>query len=188
MQYADIDDSACDGSSNISLDSTSTGTNDGTCWLFPSLSFTISPTSVSLNLTSPTFTTTATNTLTVTARAEFGYTLTAYETGVLTHTAYPSKTIDDWTGIHPTGSAWSSTCIAASECGFGYNTSDADIGMSTNYSAFAGLLDAPGDAVASSSGPVTGEATTITYRSSVSAIQAAGPYQTTIIYIVTPQF
>ena len=188
VQYADIDDSACDGSSNISLDSTSTGTNDGTCWLFPSLSFTISPTSVSLNLTSPTFTTTATNTLTVTARAEFGYTLTAYETGVLTHTAYPSKTIDDWTGIHPTGSAWSSTCIAASECGFGYNTSDADIGMSTNYSAFAGLLDAPGDAVASSSGPVTGEATTITYRSSVSAIQAAGPYQTTIIYIVTPQF
>ena len=194
VQYADIDDSACDGAStNISLDSTSTGSNDGACWLFPSLSFTISSTSVSLNLTSPTFSTTTTNTLTVTARAEFGYSLTAYETDVLKHTADPSKTIVNYTdggaATYSTPTTWTTTCISdANKCGFGYNTNDADISQfqANEYAPFS--QTAPGDAVASSTGPVTGEATTITYRSSVSAIQEAGPYQTTIIYIVTPQF
>ncbi|MDP3986035.1 MAG: LamG-like jellyroll fold domain-containing protein [Candidatus Veblenbacteria bacterium] len=196
VQYAAIYDSGCDGSSTyISLDNTSSDGdgNNGTCWLFPSLSFTLSSTSASLDLNSAnTFTTTASTTLTVTARSAFGYQGYAKQTDNLRHTADAGITIADWTGTNASPTVFNETCIAnGAKCGWGYNTNDAGLTQfvdSTYYAGFVQSTTGPGDIVATASGPVSSDATIITYRASVAMTQAAGPYQTTVVYIVTPQF
>ena len=193
VTYAHISNSGCAGSStNISLENTSTdGGNNGSCWLFPSLSFTLDAASKSLDLNSVnTFTATATTTLTVSTTATFGYNLTAYETDNMRHTAYSSVTISDWAGTNAVPTVWTGTCIDNTQCGWGYNTGDADLTQfaANEYAGFVGSSQAPGDIVAKSTAPVTNDATTITYRASVLATQSAGPYKTTIIYIVTPEF
>jgi hypothetical protein len=193
VTYAHISNSGCDGSStNISLENTSTDNgNNSACWLFPSLSFTLDAASKSLDLNSVnTFTATATTTLTVSTSATFGYNLTAYETDNMRHTAYSSVTISDWAGTNAVPTVWTGTCIDNTQCGWGYNTGDADLTQfaANEYAGFVGSSQAPGDIVAKSTAPVTNDATTITYRTSVLATQSAGPYKTTIIYIVTPQF
>lgn len=190
IEYATISNSGCDGSStNITVNRTSTDDgNNGSCWLFPNLSLTIDSTSATLALNAGnSYTNTATSTLTVTAAAQFGYRLTAYATGLMTHTN-ATDTIADWGGTNASPTTWTTTCVGASACGFGYSTDDADLTQfsSTKYAAFT--QTAPGDLVAQSSGPATNEATVITYRASVSNVQPAGTYQTVVHYILTPEF
>ncbi len=188
VEYATITNSGCDGSSTyISLNDTSTdGGNNGSCWLFVSLSFTLDSTSKSLTLNSGnTYTNTATSTLTVSTTGVFGYQITAFETGLLTA---GSNTISDWSGTNATPTTWTGTCSGSSQCGFGYSTNDSDLSQfsSTKYAGFT--QTGPGDIVAQANAPVTNDATTITYRASVTNLQAAGVYQTTVRYVVTPQF
>ncbi|MDZ4229739.1 MAG: hypothetical protein U1C53_01240, partial [Candidatus Veblenbacteria bacterium] len=94
------------------------------------------------------------------------------------------------TNASPT--VFNETCIAnGAKCGWGYNTNDAGLTQfvdSTYYAGFVQSTTGPGDIVATASGPVSSDATIITYRASVAMTQAAGPYQTTVVYIVTPQF
>ncbi len=191
VTYAEIRDSGCEtGTTNISLNNTSTETNgnNGSCWLFPSLSFTLNSISVSMPLTFPNFTNTATTTLTISTAAASGYSLTAFENDVLTHTD-TSTFIDDWSGSNASPTVWTGNCISNSQCGFGYNTNDADLTQFVDSTYYAGFASAgPGDVVARSTGPVTNDVTTITYKTSASNIQKAGTYQNTIFYIVTPQF
>lgn len=196
VTYAHIDDSGCaGGTTNISLNTTSTDNldNDYTCWLFPSLSFTLSDTSVSMNLVGPTWTNTASTTATVSSRSEFGYQLTAYITDLLRHTIAGGITIPNYTdggsATYANPTTWTTTCVSdTNKCGFGYNTNDADISQfaANEFAPFS--QTAPGDAVASSASDVVGEAITLSYRTSVSLVQQAGSYLTTIIYILTPQF
>ena len=88
------------------------------------------------------------------------------------------------------GRIWSSTCIAASKCGFGYRTNDTDLTQFATSTLYAGFTSStPGSNVASSStGPVTNDATTITYRMSIDTSKPAGNYSTTIIYLAVPVF
>lgn len=163
--------------------------NNGSCWLFPSLSLTISPLSLSLSLgDSNTFTQNATNTLTVSTNATFGYNAYAYATDLLRKIAGTSTTIANWTGTNASPTAWTTTCIDSATCGFGYNTNDADLTQfdSTKYAGFT--TSTPGDVVSQATATTTNEATTITYRASVDRSQEAGDYQTTIRYIVAPRF
>ncbi|MEX2144839.1 MAG: hypothetical protein WD712_00450, partial [Candidatus Spechtbacterales bacterium] len=195
VQYTNIQDSGCGGSTtNISLDDSSTeSTNvDNTCWLFPDASFTLNAVSVSLDLNSGnTFTSTNTSTLTVASQSEFGYDMYAYETQLLTRDG-GSETIQDFQGTYAAPENWVSTCTAdANDCGWGYNTDDTSIGFGSNYARFASAASAPGDIVADSAVDVTVGSEvvhTITYKSSVDAIQAAGNYLTTIVYILVPKF
>lgn len=191
VEYAHLEDSGCDGSSTyISLNGTSADGdgNNGSCWLFPSLSFVLSSTSASLGLDEAnTFTTTATTGLTVTARAQAGFQCYAYQTDNLRHSDTVT-TIADWAGTNASPTTWTGNCIDNSECGWGYSTNDAGLTQfsSTKYAGFT--TTAPGEVVAISTGPVTADATTITYKASVSRSQAAGLYQTIVRYIVVPQF
>ena len=132
-------------------------------------------------------TATTTNLLTVTTTATFGYEITAYQTQLLTH-ANAVTTIPDWTGTSGSPTVWTGTCAGASECGWGYNSTDIDLGFTDNtyYAAFT--TSTPGNVVSDATSSVTGATTTITYRSSVSNVQSAGVYETTIRYIITPQF
>ena len=152
-----------------------------------SLAFSIDAISRSLSLTNAnTFTATTSNILTATSTPN-GYDVTAYQTQQLTHQNLVI-TIPDWTGTSGSPTVWTATCSGGSECGWGYNTNDADIGFGANYAAFAPVGDAPGDVVASAASDVSADVTTITYRTSASLIQEAGNYLTTIIYILTPTF
>lgn len=163
--------------------------NNGSCWLFPSLSLSISPLSINLSLgDTNTFSQNATNTLTVTTNATFGYNAYAYATDLLRKIAGTSTTIANWTGTNASPTAWTTTCIGSATCGFGYNTNDADLTQfdSTKYAGFT--TSTPGDIVAQATATTTNEITTMTYRASVDRSQEAGDYQTTIRYIIAPRF
>ncbi|MDO8601736.1 MAG: hypothetical protein Q7R62_01210 [bacterium] len=192
IQHVTVKDSGCVASSTyISVsyaDSVDRG-NNGFCWLFPSLSFTISPLSINLALgEANTFTANATNTLTISTNGSLGYSLTAYETAPLTRQS-DTTTISDWTGTNTTPTTWTTTCADSSTCGFGYNTDDADLTQfSVNKFAAFTTSTNPGDEVAKSTAAVTDETVVMTYRASVSRAQTAGDYETTIRYIVAPKF
>jgi len=144
-----------------------------------------------MNLTGPTWTNTASTTATISSRSEFGYKLTAYITDLLKHVVNPAVNIPNWTGTNAAPTVFDETCVANSaKCGWGYNTNDADLTQftSTKYAGFVTSASAPGEIVAQSASDVTNDATIITYRTSVGVSQQSGEYQTTIIYIVTPQF
>jgi hypothetical protein len=191
ITYASVKDSGCVATSTyitVSIADSIDRGNNGFCWLFPSLSFTISPLSVNLSLNeSNTFTNSGTNTLTVSTNGEFGYNVTAYADSLMTRIG-TATTIANWTGTNAAPTVWTTSCIASATCGFGYNTDDADLTQFTS-TKFAGFTTStPGEVVATDSAQVTGDATVMTYRSSVDLSQAAGDYQTTIRYIVTPAF
>jgi len=189
LSHTHIHDAGCDVSStNISLNSTNENvSNNDDCWAFQSLSFTLDAVSKNMSLTAGnTFTATTSSLLTVTTNSAFGYQVKAYETSLLT---YGSETIANWAGTNATPTTWPGTCIDDTECGFGYNTNDADLSQFTDSTYYAGFITtAPGDVVASDTGPVTSDQTTITYKTSVGNTQAAGTYETTIIYIAIPEF
>jgi len=190
VTYASVLDGGCASTStNITVQGSINRGNNDFCWLFPTLGFSLDAVSKSLNLNAGnSFTTTATTILTVTSTSEFGYEVTAFQTDNLRNTGVTGLTISDWGGTNAAPTVWTGTCQGASECGWGYNTNDADLSQfaATEYAAF--VTSTPGDVVAKSTIAISGDVTTITYRSSVSATQPAGTYQTTIRYIVTPQF
>ena len=132
-------------------------------------------------------TATTSNLLTVTVTGALGYDLTAYQTQQLTH-QNAVTTIPDWTGTSGSPTVWTGTCSGASECGWGYNSTDVDLGFTDNtyYAAFT--TSTPGNTVADATSSVTDATTTITYRASVSNTQAAGTYETVIRYILTAEF
>jgi len=204
ITYADISNSGCTfDSTDIDLNNSINSGNNGPCWLFPSLTFSISASSTSLDLTGATLTDTAQSVLTVTADAQFGYRINAFETQLLTS---GSDTIVDFQGSYETPDNWENTCTqdSANMCGFGFTTDDdvlagadpdrfvvADGGTCTTapcYAAFAPIADAPGDIVGDASVSVENDSTIITYRASVAGTQASGTYQNVVVYIVTAQF
>ena len=214
ISYADIANSGCTfDSTDIDVNNSINSGNNGPCWLFPSLTFSISATSTALNLTGATLTDTVQSVLTVTADAQFGYRINAFETQLLTS---GSDTIQDFEGDDGGGTHgsyeepddWGSTCVSggANFCGFGYTTDDDSLptgdtdrfvvpdgticagGSSACYAAFAPIADAPGDIVGDSSVSVENDSTIITYRASVDGTQEPGTYQNVVVYIATAQF
>jgi hypothetical protein len=142
--------------------------------------------------------------LNVTSASQFGYRINAYETQLMTRVG-GAETIPDFPGSYEAPDNWESTCNSGGSafCGFGFTTDDAALpgpdpdrfttatGVCTTapcYAAFAPLADAPGDIVGDLSTSIENDLTIITYRVSVGFTQTVGQYQTTVIYIATPQF
>ena len=128
------------------------------------------------------------STLTTTTNSSTGYVIYTYSTQLMTMGGF---TIPDWTGTNS-----SPTAFGNGSFGFGYTTDDASLtggtaDRFTNGGAkYAGFVHSgPGDPVADrTSGPVSSQTDTVTYRLAASSSQAAGTYTTTIVYVCSVTF
>jgi hypothetical protein len=173
------------------------------CGVLKGLEVAISGTSIAFgNLdTSNNFSATAgtqTN-ITVTTSATSGYIVTAWETQLMTCSdagACASQTIPNFTyGTYADPQAWNSLYCKdnSNYCGFGFTSSDTSVGGSNRYNGATEYTFFPTD----SSAPVrvmdygslvSSQSFLITYRISTSLTQRPGPYGTTIVYVITPQY
>jgi hypothetical protein len=186
---------AVDNASNTSSVYSSNGQD-----VLPTISFTLGSTTLTFAGLNDNNNRTDSKTLTLTTstNAYGGYVVRQYATGLLTN---GSDTIPLFqAGSYASPAAWpGSFCTTGVNCGYGYTSSDTTIQGSnkfstgTLYAAFA--TAAFGDIVADhttnvtgATGPVTGEAFTITHKVSVDALQKAKTYQTEVLYIVTGTF
>ncbi len=171
--------------------------------ILPSLSFTLSSSSVTFNHLNAanSFTDTKTTTLTVSTDAFNGYVVRLFKTGPLTSTLNPLNTIGDFNGgTYAAPGNWGS-----GNTGFGYTSNDTTIqganifnnspcpggGSPSCYAPFSNT--GPGDIVADhtstvSGTPITSEQFTITYKVQTSALQPPGPYTTSLVYTIIPQY
>lgn len=159
------------------------------------LSFRLDAASVSLGELAPIndFTGQATSTFLVSTNFYRGYQINAQTAQPLTHTLLTDQRIEDWAGTNANPLPWDKECAADKNfCGFGYRTSDNDLGGGpadrfAGRSYFAGFNHFQGDPVADHRGPVD-EKIEIVYRVSVDDKQASGQYGTTVLYVVSVNF
>jgi len=165
----------------------------------PSVSFTVSPSTVTFNhlKASNSYTDTQTTTLTTSTNAYGGYIVRAYNSSLLL--ASNGSTIGMFTGgTYASPDAW-----LGGDTGFGYTSNDALVQGVNKFSpaTCAGggappcyvpfTLTAPGDIVADHATGVLGTAIAsepfiLTYRVTTTATQAASNYKTATVYSVTP--
>lgn len=131
-----------------------------------------------------------TTTLTTSTNAYNGYTIYGKEDQALTSSV---GTISDFASPNSAPTTWSGT-------GFGYNTSDTNLGGSGGTSRFSGSKYAGftqssstnGDPVADDPGPllspVSNETFTVSYRVTTNSTTKAGTYKNTIIYTIVPVY
>ena len=169
----------------------------------PSISFSFdTPTVTFTNLGTPAWTDTKETKITTQTNAKNGYSVQAYVLQLLTQLAPPNDTIDGWSGTYATPASWAGNCVANSQCGFGYTSSDPDIttdsrgnmyNSGANYCAYS--QSSPGDVVADNNGPTINgsrglidQVFTLTHKVSVNQNQTAGQYQTTLMLMVTANY
>lgn len=155
--------------------------------------FTISDTTIDLGELTVGSHNTASNILTITTGGASGYTVYAYEINPLRHengsTIIPDTTCNAGTCTHTTAQIWTTTTIP----GFGFNaagtTVPADFVDSTYFRQFANREAGEAmQAVMSSSNIGDSDQATITYKAGISGSQAAGSYQTGIVYVAVPGY
>lgn len=165
-------------------------------YVLPTLSFGVSPSSVTFDNLNGTnsYADSKTTTLTTSTNAYGGYAVRAFTLGLLSG---GGSTIANFPGSYAATAEW------GSNTGFGYTTNDNDIngfpssgscsgsGVAPCYAAFSQTK--PGDVVANHTANVTGtpisnEQFTITYRVATTNTQKATNYGGTIIYSVTPMY
>lgn len=128
-------------------------------------------------------------TITTSTNAYNGYIVNARTTGPLTA---DSETIPNYSGTNSSPTTWAGY-------GFGYTTNDNNLigGTADRFTnggpKYAGFTtSSPGDPVADHAGPVTSpivdEQFTIGYRVTANPEQAPGNYETTVLYIVVPEY
>lgn len=162
--------------------------------VLPMLSFSLSGNTVAFsNLNAAnSYTDTKTITTTTSTNAANGYTIKIYNTDFLR--ASPSITIPDFSGTWSSPATWS-----GGQYGFGYTSDDTSVQGSNRFSggtAFAAFSQSPpGDVVADhttavdgSTGSISSEHFTITYKVAASTSQDALYYQTSSIFIVTANY
>jgi hypothetical protein len=174
------------------------------CGMMMGIEVTITGTSIDFgNLdTSNNFSATAgtqTN-ITVTTSTVNGYIVTAWETQLMTCSnagSCAAGTIPNFTyGTYADPKPWGATDYCKDNtnyCGFGFTSNDTDVGGSNRYNGATEYTFFPTDYAApvrvmDYPGPISNKSFLITYRISTSLIQTAGPYGTTIVYIITPQY
>jgi hypothetical protein len=126
------------------------------------------------------------DTLTTTTNSNNGFIVYGRETQTLTSTQ--GNTISDYTSPNSAPTSWSGI-------GFGYTTNDSTLSGTggvnrfTNGTAYAGFgTSAPGDPVDDSTGPVSGDVATLSYRVTATSSTPAGTYKNTIIYTIVPSY
>ncbi|QQG49938.1 MAG: hypothetical protein HZB70_04035 [Candidatus Berkelbacteria bacterium] len=130
------------------------------------------------------------STLTTSTNSSTGYVVYTWSTQAMTRGSF---TIADWTGTNA-----SPTIFGNGSFGFGYTTNDITLtggtadrfnpgGAGAKYAGYTHV--GPGDPVADrTSGPTTGQTDTVTYRLAAGGSQAAGKYQTVIVYVWSVTF
>jgi len=171
--------------------------------VLPTLSFSISSSSVTfdnLNNSNSWTDGSKTTTITTSTNASNGYSVTGFINQLLTSSAYPSRTIANFSGTWATPQNWVNYCKDDSnDCGYGYTSSDTLVQGSNRFSGgtlfCAFSTTGPGDIVADhtaavngSTGAVSNEQFTITHKVSVPSTQAATTYETILTLIVTANF
>lgn len=154
--------------------------------------FSISDLSIDFGTLTPNQFATATNVLTVSAGGASGYQVLAYETHPLrapTGEEIPDTVCDAGDCDETTAGVWNLT----STFGFGFNMSGDDIPSDfVNSSYFRQFANAAGgespQVIMSRSGVTRRSQATVTYKVNVSPIQAAGRYQTSIVFIALPGY
>lgn len=133
------------------------------------------------------------HTMTITTRGAGGYAVYAYETQPLTHEnnsdTIPNTTCDAADCSYTTAGIWSNQAIP----GFGYNISGDDTPVaftdSTYFKAFADNSQSqPQQIVMGSNNIANARTSTVTYKAGITASQAAGNYDTAIIFTAIPGF
>ncbi|MEA2020525.1 MAG: hypothetical protein U9M98_02285 [Patescibacteria group bacterium] len=168
----------------------------------PSISFSVSPSTVSFDAlnASNSYTDTETVTLETSTNAYNGYVVRGFATDYL-RSASGNETVPDFDGgTYEEPDGW-----LTSDRGFGYHSSDESIQGSNIFNSdpcpggnsppcYAPFSQtAPGDIVADHTANVTGspissEQFTLTYKVKTDSIQASSTYITTIIYTITAQY
>lgn len=155
-------------------------------------SFVISNLSIPLGTLTPNTFATGSNTLTVSAPGQ-GYAVSVYETTRLkklgSSTFIADTTCNSGTCTETSAGVWNSTAAL----GFGYNLTGNDITAdfinNTYFRPFpdVSLGDSPATVMTSS---VAGKnrVATVTYKANIGGSQAAGTYETQVIYIATPTY
>jgi hypothetical protein len=150
------------------------------------------------NLTTATPYDSKTTDISVATNAASGYSVKTQRLSLLTLIGGGVTIPDFAAGSYSTPAAWADPC-SGSSCGFGYTSNDTRVGSNlfATGSLFAPFASSgPGDIVMKStsytpldgSGVATSETRTITNKVSVSAVQAAGSYQTNVMYTVIPVY
>lgn len=179
---------ATDNATNVGTPANSSGQ-----LVTPTLSFSIDNNTVTFsNLNAGnSWTDTKTTTVHTITNAANGYSVRAYETGLLTSIVNGALHIPNYLGTYSSPTVWSGT-------GFGYTSNDPDIGgvdkwtSSTKFCAFS--QTAPGDIFADHEAVINGstgqadETFTVTYKVVAPSAQQASTYQTTVIYIATANY
>ena len=136
----------------------------------------------------------------VSTSATNGYVVTAWEDGLMTCATCPgTPTIQNFWGTYAIPRPWLDTdyCITNGNfCGFGFTSSDITIEGSNLYESGAKYAAFPNGSASPTGpirvmdydGPANGISSDITYRISVSNVQQAGDYSTTIVYVVTAEY
>ena len=167
----------------------------------PTLTFTVTPNSISFNDLNGNnnFTDTKTATLTTSANGYGGYAVRSYVTSQLRSPS--GKTIPAFTG----GTANAPDSWQPDDQGFGYTSSDSSVQGANKFqvnpcpggSALSGAgcyapfsTSAPGDVVVDNTAaivgvPISNDQYTVTYKVSVPASQSADRYSTVIVYTAT---
>lgn len=164
----------------------------------PTLSFSFDTSSITFaDLNNVTIWTDTKDTVTtVSTNAANGYNIQTYIVDYLKSIIDGTVHIDDFSkGNYASPAAWGTNCQTDNTyCGFGYTVNPST--RFSNGTLFAPYYHgAPGQAAVERPGPVngstgaiSGENRTITHKVSVSSSQMAGPYQTTLLLIVTPNY
>lgn len=130
----------------------------------------------------------AAQTITVTTNASGGYTATVQQDGNLRTSG--SDSIPVVSGTNATPSAFDTGVVNGF---FGYHTTDGTLCTGTtgrfgsDNDLYAALSLTPYE-IACSSGPVTGEVTSLVYKLNIGTLQEAGNYQNVITYIATATY
>lgn len=185
---------AVDNAGNIGTPVTSSGQS-----VAPTLTFSFSPLSITFNNLNAgnSFTDTQNTVITTSTNAYNGYIVNLFTTQDLTSTLFPSDTIGGFTG----GTYTTPAVYSSGDTGLGITSSAATVqgvnkfqpsgGIGTLY--FPPSHTGPGNIIADhtanvSGSPISNEQFTITYKVITNSSQVAGPYSTTAVYTITPQY
>lgn len=154
--------------------------------------FTVSDLGIDFGTLQPQTPSTDSNTLTVSAGGAGGYQVLAFETHPLrseTNAEIPDTTCDAGNCDETSAGVWSQTTTY----GFGFNISGDDIPTdfvdSTYFRQFANQESGEDPQVVMSKNAVTSQSqATVTYKANISSNQAAGNYQTQIVYLAVPTY
>jgi hypothetical protein len=155
--------------------------------------FMISKLAIDLGLLTPGSHNTDSHTLTITTRGAGGYTIYAYELHPLRQrlgsAEIPDTACDAGTCTISVAQVWQTQSVP----GFGYNMSGQDIPAdflgSTYFRPFADFsINDPMQIVMSSPNIATSRQATVTYKAGISGSQAAGQYETGVVYIAVPGY